>query len=341
MKKKWFFKHEQILGRPIWRGPYLGLSASKGVSFILNIDNGEVVKKVKIDTDSKPLQEFASEEFFFGTEIGGRGLFRVNVSEKDSEIETLDSELSCIDFFSKAPGHNGCILSGCNTRNHRVLSRIDENGKLKWTTETLLQEFRRFRRHFVSVENLIWQGFGNSVLAVNCDSGETRWKLKIDSDLWITSIYSCLNRVWLKCKDNKVVILNSSSGLIESTLLFEGNPITSIVENDQESVLLSHIYGFYPYRLSDGHVPYEIDFLERQKKTGRDAGIHAPPLRVGDKIYVGSHDCHLYCFDAHTGEEVEKWRFDDFVHEVHLAPNGFLHVQVMDGSWHAFSDYPC
>jgi hypothetical protein len=38
-----------------------------------------------------------------------------------------------------------------------------------------------------------------------------------------------------------------------------------------------------------------------------DSAVYDPPKFFGNNIYFGSWDCHLYCVDSESGQEV--WRF--------------------------------
>jgi outer membrane protein assembly factor BamB len=50
----------------------------------------------------------------------------------------------------------------------------------------------------------------------------------------------------------------------------------------------------------------------------------------GDKVYVGSADCHIYCLDANTGKELWKSKFDNAVFSGPAVANGKVYAGCHD-----------
>ena len=64
------------------------------------------------------------------------------------------------------------------------------------------------------------------------------------------------------------------------------------------------------------------------------------PIIVGDRVYVGSDDYNLYCFDKMTGEEIWKAETKGYVYSSPVLHNGSIYFGSLDRSIYCVGDRP-
>jgi outer membrane protein assembly factor BamB len=88
------------------------------------------------------------------------------------------------------------------------------------------------------------------------------------------------------------------------------------------------------YALQDTSPNATVDWTDSEVATDK---IVAPPLQVGDVVYVGTADNHMFALDASTGDQVWPQPFETG-HSIWGQPaysNGTLYVTSLDRSLHA------
>jgi outer membrane protein assembly factor BamB len=196
-------------------------------------------------------------------------------------------------MFRGDPGHSGICSGNAPHEFHRVKWAFPTGDRI--VSSPVLEE-----------KILYFGGDDGNVYAVDVDTGRQIWKRPTGGPVPCTPAIAN-GTLFVVSYDGKFYALNAKTGAIKWKFATEG----------ERRFEAKGIHGLEPKNQTIAD-QYDV-FL-------------SSPTVVGDSVYFGSGDGHVYALDTDTGELKWKFKTGDVVHSSPAYANGIVYF----GSWDSF-----
>ena len=234
----------------------------------------------------------------------------------DNNLYALDKRTGNLRWIYKTEGaiHSTPLVSDgrvyFNSKDGNIYSVQETTGQLLWKFQTHGEKQYDLWDYYLSSpvinDGILYIGSGDScIYALDAQNGQCIWKHKTNGVVHATPLIA-FNTVYIGSFDGNFYAIDAKTGHLKWKFKTIGDMYFPKGEIQRGAALYQNSILF-------GSRDYNIYALDAQTGTGRwnmkeiGSWIIATPLVIGNNIYFGTSDSHLfYCMDADGG--TVKWK---------------------------------
>lgn len=306
------------------------ITSWSGDIYIIDVNSGELLKDKNLGWCSESTPLVVVDKVFVGSSNGLYALDKeinetlwkkeigtvstkpaflddvVYCSSHDGNIYAFDSKSGNLEWYLETDGeihssptiYNDVLFVGSNDK---YLYAIDvDNGELKWKHKT---EGAICSTPTILNDIVYFGSWDNNLYALNSETGELEWKFTtgwgIDSSPEVKDDF-----VYVGCEDNNFYAIDAEGGKLK--WIFNANAgIKSSPTAYGGYVFFGSDDGYiYAINSSNGKLVWKEapDYFIEGIDNFKTRPIVSSPIAYDGKIFVGSTNGKIYCFDAQTYE---------------------------------------
>ncbi len=266
-------------------------------------------------------------------ESNGQVIWKFNMDKKQDYPWRYDY------YYSSPVLYEGKVLIGGDDGFFYALDEV--NGRLIWKFRA-----KGIIRSSAAVykKAIVFGDTEASLYALDMKTGKELWQFKINGDTFnnenfgydrraITSSPVVIgNKIIVGARDGFLYCVNGDDGKRLWQLDYVITWVVSTAAVKDSMVVTG---------TSDGRYVNAVD-IETGKEIWRfrtGSAVWSSPLIVGDKVYAGSFDGHLFCADLKSGKRISEFKTNGKILSSPVWDNGLLYVGSDDGHLYALGGH--
>ncbi|MGA1872042.1 MAG: PQQ-binding-like beta-propeller repeat protein [Thermoplasmatota archaeon] len=298
---------DQVLSSSVFYDGGMLIGSDDGNIYCMELDTGEVLWKFKTSGSVQATPMIRDGKAYFGS---------------------FDENLYCISLPEAGSGGSaslvwnvtlhGQVLSSCHwyvdsvitADNSGRLYRVDASGNILWETD--LSDLDIWASPLILEEEgrALIGDIGSRLWLVDLEEGDVVWEKTFEGSTELYSSGTYQNGVYYTPGglDEKFYAVRVSDGeVLWSFDCGHAAYSTPVIRDDRIYFGSFEIMWCIPLEDPDGNGNISAEEVIWSSPTNDYQG-GSSPLVVGGRVYIGSDDWNLYCFDSDTGEEI--WTFE-------------------------------
>lgn len=278
---------------PLYIDNKIVVGASEGL-FALNSINGEIIWKNEIsDVSTKPL--YSNNIIYCGSH--NRNLYAFDLETGDEKwIFKTNGEI-----HSSPIVHENLLYFGSNDGHLYVVDKL--YGELKWKFET---DGPVVSSPIIFNDVVYFGSWDSNLYALDAVTGKLKWKFTTGWGIGSSPAYFD-NKIYFGSHDNNFYTVDANDGTLKWMFTTKGGIQSSPTVYGDFVFFGSSDGKMYALDASNGDLKWSIapDYHIEGIYNYKTKPIVSSPYVDNGKVFVGSTNGNIYCFDAQTFEQPE------------------------------------